>query len=135
MSTLSQPELLATWNLAVKECEASFSPEDLDEIKKSKGPDDVLDFIKDLEAKERNSKLSRAMGKIRQFGRHFKAYQHGLDLIAQGTPFPGCIIWGSIKVVLAVRGAPFSLLRLEGKSVQSKLSYAKCWRIDPGREK
>ena len=135
MSVLSQPGLQDEWKSAVKECEAKFSPEDLDEVRKSKGPDDILDFIKDVEAKESNSKLSRLMGQIRQFGRSFKAYEHGLDLIAQGTPFPGCIIWGSIRVVLAVRGTPFSLLRLQRESLQSKRSYAKWPPIDPGGEK
>ena len=130
MSSLSQPELQDAWKSAVKECEAKFSPEDLDDIKKSTGPDEVLDFIKAVQAKERDSKLSRVMSQIRQFGRSFKAFERGLDLIAQGTPQPGCMIWGSIRFVLAVCGVPFSLLRLERNNIQQ--SRTKFRRIYPG---
>ena len=107
MTTFSEPERLGAWKSAVKECEAEFSPEDLEEMKKSTGPDDILDFIEEVQVQEHNSKLSWLTGRVRRFGRSFKAYDHGLDLMAQGTPFPGCLIWGSIRIVVSV-SMPFA---------------------------
>lgn len=95
-------ELRSAWQAALQHHEAEFAPEDLAEIKKSPNPEDLLQFIKTLEVKHDRSRLSKLLRSIGGLGQYFKTYQRALDIVAQGLPSPGCLVWGCIRVVLSV---------------------------------
>ena len=102
MTTIAHPKVQNAWQGAVQQCEAKFTAEDVEIIKKIDGPEEVIEFNKEQEAKVHNSSRSELLRKIIGYGGFFKAYQNALNLITQGTPFPGCLIWGCIKTGLAV---------------------------------
>ena len=89
------------WRKTLKRCEGKFYEEDLNKIKNSNGVKDVLAFV-DEEYKKQDSRVLKWLQKVKDFGDQFKAYQKSIDLIFQGTPIPGCLIWGSIRLVLSV---------------------------------
>ena len=90
------------WQQAILSHETRFAPEDLVEIKKTAKPDDLLGFIKTFEVSDDKSKISQIAKHIGMLGTYLNTYEHSLDMITQGLPSPGCLIWGSIKVVLSV---------------------------------
>ena len=102
MAVVSDVEVHTAWHSAIKQHEANFSPSDLTEIKKTKGPNDLLGFIQGLEVEKDRYKLSTLLRTIGALAPHFKAYQRALDVIAQGLPGSGCLIWGCIRTVLTV---------------------------------
>ena len=91
-----------TWRQAIRTYESRFTPEDLVEIKKTTKPDDLLSFIKNLEVKDDKSNVSKIARRIGKLADYFNSYEQSLDMITQGLPSPGCLVWGSIKFVLAV---------------------------------
>ena len=91
-----------TWQHAILSNEKHFTQKDLVEIKKTTKPDDLLGFIKTLEVKDDKSNISKIARRIGMLGVYFNTYERSLDLIAQGLPSPGCLVWGSIKFALSV---------------------------------
>ncbi|KAL8823762.1 MAG: hypothetical protein Q9191_005572 [Dirinaria sp. TL-2023a] len=88
------------WLIAISECEQELDPKTVAEIKPFTQPRDLLDYIKQRQNKEHRSKIRQLLSKVSSFGFRFEKYQSALDLIAQGTPMPGCLIWGSIRLAL-----------------------------------
>ena len=102
MAPVPDSNLRDAWQKAIRMHEDRFTPEDLVEIKKTTKPDDLLGFIKTLDVSDDKSKISQFVRRIGTLGDYLNTYEHSLDMITQGLPSPGCLIWGSIKVVLSV---------------------------------
>ena len=104
MASVSSSSMRHAWQSAILKHENRFTPEDLAEIKKTTKPDDLLGFIKTLDVRDDKSNVSQIARRIGMLGSYFNTYEHSLDMITQGLPSPGCLIWGSIKLVLSVSG-------------------------------
>lgn len=102
MALVPDSNMRVAWQKAISMHEDRFTTEELVEIKKTTKPDDLLGFIKTLEVSDDKSKISRIAKRIGTLGLYLNTYEHSLDMITQGLPSPGCLIWGSIKVVLSV---------------------------------
>ena len=89
----------------MERCEGKLYQEDLNEIRNFKGVKDLIVFVNE-ESERRSSTVLKWLEKVKYFGDHFKAYQKSIDLICEGIPYPGYLIWGSVRLVLSV-GAPF----------------------------
>ena len=98
----SKPDIQTTWEKTLAIHKGRFAPEDLAEIEKTTKPDDLLDFIKNLDIKNGKGKFPWLFKQIEKLGVYFNTYEHSLDMITQGLPSPGCLVWGSIKFVLSV---------------------------------
>ena len=92
---------MSLWRKTLKRCEGKFQAEDLIVIRNSKGVDDVLVFINE-ECEKPNSRVLKWVEKVKDSGDKYKAYQECIDTMLEGIPFPGNLIWGSIKLVLSV---------------------------------
>ena len=91
-----------TWLIAIRQCEQELDPNIITDIKQFTRPGALLDYIEERQRHENRSKLRRLLNKASGVGSRFEKYQHALDLMAQGTPMPGCLIWGSITLALKV---------------------------------
>ena len=98
----SNPGIQTTWQKTLAIHRNRFAPEDLVEIEKTKKPDDLLDFIKGLDIKNGKGKIPWLFRQIEKLGVYFNTYEHSLDMITQGLPSPGCLVWGSIKLAVSV---------------------------------
>ena len=67
------------------------------------GPDDVLKEIEKWQNRQRKSKFSKVADGVQAGVSHLQKFNRAVDLIAQGTPAPGCLIWGSVLFALTVR--------------------------------
>ena len=90
------------WRSALKQYERDCGPDVVTDILKSKNPQDLLDYVEERRQKESRSKFQKLLSNVHTFGKRFEGYHSALDVIAQGVPFPGCLLWGSIRLVLGV---------------------------------
>ena len=90
------------WQDSILSHETPFTPEDLVEIKKTAKPDDLLGFIKTLHVPDDTGNISQIARRIGLLGSYLNTYEYALDMIKQGLPSPGSLLWGVIKGVLSV---------------------------------
>lgn len=63
------------------------------------GPEDVINEIDKWHKRHSDSKVAAGV----RFGLgQLQRFNASIDMLAQGTPSPGCLLWGSIKFVLTV---------------------------------
>ena len=77
----------------------SLSEKDLKRIMIPTGPEDVVNEIEKWHNRHLDSKVA---GGVRFGLSQLQRFSASLDMLAQGTPSPGCLLWGSIKFVLTV---------------------------------
>lgn len=77
----------------------SLSEKDMKRIMVPTGPEDVVNDIEKWEQGHSESKLAAG---VRVGLIHLQRFGASIDMLAQGTPSPGCLLWGSIKFVLTV---------------------------------
>ena len=77
----------------------SLSEKDLSRISVPAGPEDVVDEISKRQKRSRYAKVAaRVWGGLVRLQR----FNASIDMLAQGSPSPVCLLWGSIKFVLTV---------------------------------
>jgi len=104
----SNPLVVEAWHSALKQFQHDCGPKVVEKlITQETKPKQLLDYIQERQQKESRSKFSRLLRRISSIGERFTRYQSALDVLAQGTPSPGCLIWGSIRMVLEVGILPF----------------------------
>ena len=77
----------------------SLSEKDIKRIMIPTGPEDVVNEIDKWHNRHSDSKVAAGV----RFGLgQLQRFSASIDMLAQGTPSPGCLLWGSIKFVLTV---------------------------------
>ena len=77
----------------------SLSEKDMKRIMIPTGPEDVVNEIDKWHKRHLDSKFAASV----RFGLgQLQRFNASIDMLAQGTPSPGCLLWGSIKFVLTV---------------------------------
>lgn len=77
----------------------SLSEKDMRRIMVPTGPEDILNEIEKWQRRHSDSKVAAG---VRVGLVHLQRFGASIDMLAQGTPSPGCLLWGSIKFVLTV---------------------------------
>ena len=90
------------WRNARDTYRKSLPDKDFDRIMIPARPDDVLKEIEKWQSRQKKSKYSKVADSIQAGISKLRKFDRALDLIAQGTPSPGCLVWGSIIFVLTV---------------------------------
>lgn len=62
----------------------------------------MLKELEQWQAKRVGSKHSKVVDQVRDGLARMQSFNRALDLIAQGTPFPGCLVWGSVVFLLTI---------------------------------
>ena len=65
-------------------------------------PENVLEEIRKWESKQGKSKYRRVSDGVQAGISRLQKFSRAIDLVAQGSPAPGCLVWGSIIFVLTV---------------------------------
>ena len=76
-------------------------------ISQSVEPKDLLSYIKQRRQEQSRSESSILLNKVSTFGASFERYHSAMDVMAQAGGWPGCLLWGSIRVVLSVSKPSF----------------------------
>lgn len=107
-ASLSNPLAVEAWHSAVKRFEQDCGSKVVEKlITQETKPEQLVNYIEERQQKESRSKFCRLLKRRSSIGERFARYQSALDVLAQGTPSPGCLIWGSIRMVLEVGILPF----------------------------
>ncbi len=77
----------------------SLSEKDMKRIMIPTSPEDVVNEIEKWQKGHSESKIAAG---VRVGLIHLQRFSASIDMLAQGTPSPGCLLWGSIKFVLTV---------------------------------
>ncbi len=110
----SDPFAVQAWRSALEQVEQDCGSDVVGKlIMQETKPGHLLDYIQQRQEKESRSKFSKLLGKISTMADVLDRFQSALDVISQGTPQPGCLLWGSIRLVLEVRNWPFLCLSSE----------------------
>ena len=66
------------------------------------GPEAIVAEVEKWQRKQSKSKYARVAAAIRSGLGRMQKFTGSIDMIAQGSKGPGCLLWGSIKFVLVV---------------------------------
>lgn len=94
------------WRSAQDSYRKSLSEKDLKRIMVPSGPEDVVNEIKKWQRRQSVSKYAKVSGAVRAGIGRLQRFSAAIDMLAQGSPSPGCLLWGSIKFVLVVGTIP-----------------------------
>ena len=70
-------------------------------------PDDVLKEIETWQSRQLKSRYCKVADGVEAGIARLQKFDRALDLMAQGAPSPGCLVWGSIVFVLKVSASLF----------------------------
>ena len=77
----------------------SLSEKDMKGIMIPTGPEDVVNEIEKWQKRHVDSTVAAG---VRAGLARLQKFSASIDMLAQGAPSPGCLLWGSIKFVLTV---------------------------------
>ena len=90
------------WRNALDSYRKSLSDKDFKRIMIPAGPEDVANEIEKWQCRQSASKYARVAAAVRAGVGRMQRFSASIDMLAQGSPAPGCLLWGSIKFVLTV---------------------------------
>lgn len=90
------------WKKAIQNLEKSLPEKDFKRICTITSPEDILKQLEIWQIKRRTSKLDAVIDQVRDGLARMQSFNRALDVLAQGSPSPGCMVWGSIVFVLTM---------------------------------
>ena len=115
------------WRNALNSYRKSLSEKDFKRIMIPAGPQDVANEVEKWQCRQSASRYARVAAAVRAGVGRMQRFSASIDMLAQGSPSPGCLLWGSIKFVLTVGVSNHSLALAETEEIFPKLgSYARC---------
>ena len=90
------------WRNALNSYRKSLSDKDFKRITIPAGPEDVANEVEKWQCRHSASRYARVAAAIRAGVGRMQRFSASIDMLAQGSPAPGCLLWGSIKFVLTV---------------------------------
>ena len=90
------------WQRAIESLKNSVPEKDFQRLFLSTKPEDIVKNIVQWQEKQAKSKYCRVADGVRAGLFKLQRFDRAIDLIAQGTPAPGCLLWGSIVFVLTI---------------------------------
>lgn len=90
------------WQNARDTYRKSLSDKDFKRITIPAQPEDVLQEIEKWQSRQGKSKYRRVADGVQAGLSQLQKFNRAIDMIAQGSPAPGCLLWGSIIFVLTV---------------------------------
>jgi hypothetical protein len=99
------PATIKAWENARDTYRKSLSEKDFNRILVPAGPEDILSEIATWQKRQSESRYAKITAGVRGGLDRLQRFSASIDILAQGTPSPGCLLWGFIKFVLTVGDA------------------------------
>ena len=93
---------IIAWRNARDSYRKSLTEKDLKRILVPAKPEDVLDEIEKWQQRQKTSKYCKVAAGVAAGFSRLQRFNRAVDMIAQGSPHPGCLLWGSIIFALTV---------------------------------
>ena len=90
------------WRSALDSYRKSLSDKDFKRIMIPAGPEDIANEVEKWQSRQAASRYARVAAAVRAGVGRLERFSASIDMLAQGSPDPGCLLWGSIKFVLTV---------------------------------
>ncbi len=90
------------WRNALNSYRKSLSDKDFKRIMIPAGPEDVANQVETWQCRQSASRYARVAAAVRAGVGRMQRFSASIDMLAQGSPSPGCLLWGFIKFVLTV---------------------------------
>lgn len=90
------------WRNTLSSYRKSLSDKDFKRISIPAGPEDVVNEVEKWHRRQSASRYARVAAAVRAGLGRMQHFSASIDMLAQGSPSPGCLLWGSIKFVLIV---------------------------------
>ena len=114
------------WRNALNSYRKSLSDKDFKRIMIPARPEDVANEIEKWQCRQSASRYARVAAAVRAGVGRLQRFSDSIDMLAQGSPSPGCLLWGSIKFVLTVGISRYLFALVEiGELVGRLVSYAR----------
>jgi hypothetical protein len=68
----------------------------------STGPKDIRKYLEDVQQQQKKSRLSKTMRGLGTCIDALVRHEKAMEMFAQAGGMPGCVAWGSIRLVLGV---------------------------------
>lgn len=96
---------IEAWKSALADYKRSVPKKDYQQIQQSTSAQDVVTYVEELQRKEQHRQHASLLEIIGKHIGRFERFSQAVDMLAQGSPSPACLIWGSIKfAIVLVRG-------------------------------
>ena len=114
------------WRNALNSYRKSLSDKDFKRIMIPARPEDVANEVEKWLCRQSASRYARVAAAVRAGVGRMQRFSDSIDMLAQGSPSPGCLLWGSIKFVLTVGISLYSFALVEiGEVICKMVSYAR----------
>lgn len=94
--------VIDAWKEAREKYKKTLSKKDQLQVQITTGPADVVKEIESWHLKVNNSKSTKFAAAVGGGLARLQRFSASIDMLAQGSPAPGCLLWGSIKFALTV---------------------------------
>lgn len=101
ISSGSDP-ITEAWKSALAAYKSLVPKKEYQQIQQSTSAQDVVTYVEELQRKKPHS---RHAGLLETIGKHIgrlERFSQAVDMLAQGSPSPACLIWGSIKFAIVL---------------------------------
>lgn len=102
MTTTGDSPIIDAWKKALETYKKFLPQKHLDRIQMATGPGDVVKDIEEWQLKQSKRKSIKVAAVVCSGLDRLQRFTASIDMLAQGSPAPGCLLWGSIKFVLTV---------------------------------
>lgn len=118
------------WRNALNSYRKSLSDKDFKRIMIPAGPEDVANEVEKWQCRQSASRYARVAAVVRAGVSRMQRFSASIDILAQGSPSPGCLLWGSIKFVLTVGVSLSHPHEMDGSFVDWSLTQAAILHIE-----
>jgi hypothetical protein len=99
------------WKEALEICGKNSNNSSPAVVFQSTSPKDIRKYLEDVQQQQKTSKLSKTIDVLGSCIDALVRHEKAIDMFAQAGGMPGCVAWGSIRLVLGVCVCWFHRLR------------------------
>ena len=93
---------IIAWKTAINTFRKSLTDKEFNSVTTPITPQDVVHEVERWQLQQSNSRHAKVCAAVRNGLVRMDRFTGAIDVLAQGTPAPGCLLWGGIKVALTV---------------------------------
>ena len=98
----SESATIIAWKNAEDTLRKSLPDKEFSDLITPSRPQDVVHEVEKWQLQQSGSKYAKTCAAVRNGMTRMEKFTGAIDMLAQGSPAPGCLLWGGIKVALTV---------------------------------
>lgn len=99
---LCSDAITEAWKSALAAYKRLVPKKDYQQILQSTSAQDVVTYVEEIQRKEQQSQHAQLLETIGKYIGRLERFSQAVGMLAQGSPYPACLIWGSIKFAIVL---------------------------------